>query len=134
MKANEELGVIDPIETPSQDSGTTPKLKGRGGKPKTAPRLKVIKGVKLPPQPKATKGEPDADGEPIDRLPTTLKELQATKGGFVASLFLTGKDEATIAKELKEAFHLTDAQSAKITRRITGRARLYKRIFQIMET
>ena len=63
---------------------------------------------------------------------TLLQQVDATEAKLLQ--FLTGKDEATIAKELKEAFHLTDAQSAKITRRITGRARLYKRIFQIMET
>jgi hypothetical protein len=94
---------------------------------------KPIKGVKLPRQPKAVTPASDIDKQPTDRLPTTLKELQATKGGFVASLFLTGKDEPTIVKELKEAFNLTDAKSATITRRIIRRARLYKRIFEIIE-
>ena len=109
-------------------------------KPKAARRAndaaKPIKGVKLPRQRKAgpSTPAPETDKEPIDRLPTTLKELQGTKGGFVASLFLTGKDEVTIVKELKEAFNLTEAKSVAITRRIIRRTRLYQRIFRIMET
>jgi hypothetical protein len=34
--------------------------------------------------------------------------LKATKGGFVCYRFLSGKDKAEIAKELKSAFGLSD--------------------------
>jgi hypothetical protein len=74
----------------------------------------------------------DADGETTDRLPTTLKELKGTKGGFVAHLFLTGVDKDTIAKELATAFKVAEPQALKITRRITGRVRLYARVFQLV--
>ena len=71
----------------------------------------------------------DADGEATDRLPTTLDELKETKGGFVAFHFLTGKDKDAIAKDLAAAFKLPEPQAAKIVRRITGRVRLYARVF-----
>jgi len=74
----------------------------------------------------------DADGESTDRLPTTLAELKETKGGFVAHLFLTGKDKDAIAKDLAAAFKLGEAQAAKIVRRITGRVRLYARVFELV--
>jgi hypothetical protein len=85
---------------------------------------------------KATKAikpaKADADGESTDRLPTNLDELKATKGGFVAHLFLTGKDKDAIAKDLAAAFKLGEAQAAKIVRRITGRIRLYARVFELV--
>ena len=77
---------------------------------------------------KATKT--DTDREATDRLPTTLDELKETKGGFVAFHFLTGKDKDAIAKDLAAAFKLGEAQAAKIVRRITGRVRLYARVFE----
>ena len=84
-------------------------------------------------KPKAAKSDaPNADGESTDRLPTTLKELKETKGGLVATLFLSGKDRDGIAQELKAAFKLSEAQAVKITRRITGRVRLYQRIFELV--
>ncbi|MGE3313216.1 MAG: hypothetical protein AB7O66_24890 [Limisphaerales bacterium] len=79
---------------------------------------------------KATKS--DADGEATDRLPTTLDELKETKGGFVAFHFLTGKDKDAIAKDLAAEFKLGEAQAAKIVRRITGRVRLYARVFELV--
>ena len=74
----------------------------------------------------------DADGEATDRLPTTLDELKETKGGFVAFHFLTGKDKDAIAKDLAASFKLTEPQAAKIVRRITGRVRLYARVFALV--
>ena len=78
---------------------------------------------------KATKA--DADAEPADRLPGTVEELKESKSGLVSYLFLSGKDKEEIAKELKTAFKLTDAQAAKIVRRITGRARFFQRAFAL---
>ena len=37
-----------------------------------------------------------------------------------------------IAKELKAAFKLNETQAVKITRRITGRVRLYKRVLDLV--
>ena len=74
----------------------------------------------------------DVDGESTDRLPTTLAELKESKGGFVAFYFLTGKDKDAIAKDLAAAFELGEAQAAKIVRRITGRVRLYARVFELV--
>ena len=95
---------------------------------KTATERKPAKANKTPEA--IEKG--DADGETTDRLPTTLSELKETKGGFVAHLFLTGKDRDTIAKELATAFKLAEVQALKITRRITGRVRLYSRVFELV--
>ncbi len=96
-------------------------------KPADQPAPKPAKAEKPPKVAKA-----DTDGEVTDRLPTTLDELKETKGGFVAHLFLTGKDKDAIAKELAAAFKLADAQAVKITRRITGRVRLYARVFELV--
>jgi hypothetical protein len=65
--------------------------------------------------------------ETSDRLPSTVEELKASKGGLVSFLFLSGKVKDDIAKELKAAFKLTETQAVKITRRITGRARFFQR-------
>ncbi|MHB9008365.1 MAG: hypothetical protein ACYDC1_15695 [Limisphaerales bacterium] len=51
-----------------------------------------------------------------DRLPASLEELKASKGGLVTFLFLSGKEKEDIAKELKTAFKLTDDQAGKIVR------------------
>ena len=80
----------------------------------------------------AAKVEKDTDSEPADRLPTSVEELKATKGGLVAFLFLSGKDKDGIAQELKAAFKLPDAQAVKIVRRITGRVRFFRRAFELM--
>lgn len=99
-------------------------------KPAEKPEPKPAKAEKATKASKAAKS--DADGEATDRLPTTLEELKATKGGFVAHLFLTGKDKEAIAKDLAAAFKLGEAQAAKIVRRITGRVRLYTRVFELV--
>ena len=111
----------------NEPTSTKPTEKAKG-KPGRAP--KVEKAAKPAKPAKAAKA--DADGEATDRLPTTVKELKETKGGFVASLFLAGKDKDGIAKELKVAFKLSETQAVKITRRITGRVRLYQRIFELV--
>ena len=73
-----------------------------------------------------------ADAEPTDRLPTTVEELKESKSGLVSFLFLSGKEKEDIAKEPKAAFKLTDGQTAKIVRRITGRVRFFQRAFALM--
>ncbi len=77
--------------------------------------------------------ETKADSEPVDRLPSNLEELKETKSGLVSFLFLSGKDSAEIAKELKAAFKLPDEQAVKIVRRITGRARFFQRAFELVK-
>ena len=74
----------------------------------------------------------ESETEPVDRLPTSLEELKASKGGFVAYNFITGQDKDAIAKDLAAAFKLTEPQAAKIVRRITGRVRLYARVFELV--
>ncbi len=90
------------------------------------------------PAPKAPKArkEPAAkvekDEEPADRLPATVEELKESKSGLVTFLFLSGKDKDAIAKELAETFKLSEPQAVKIVRRITGRARFFRRAFDLM--
>jgi hypothetical protein len=72
------------------------------------------------------------ESEPVDRLPSTIDEMKASKSGLVAYLFLSGKGKDEIATELKTAFKLPDAQAVKITRRITGRARFFQRVNELM--
>lgn len=79
---------------------------------------------------KAAKAE--VDSEPADRLPTTVAELKESKSGLVTFLHLSGKDKEEIAKELAATFKLADAQAVKIVRRITGRARFFRRAFDLM--
>ena len=74
----------------------------------------------------------EKDDEPADRLPTTVAELKESKSGLVTFLFLSGKDKDAITKEVAATFKLADAQAVKIVRRITGRARLFRRAFDLM--
>ena len=112
--------------SPKSGSGATPRRSTpKVPKPKTA--SKTPEPVKPRKAPKA-----DVDPTPTDRLPSTLPELRQTKGGLAACLFLEGKDPGTIAKELAETFKVTDVQAMKITRRITGRVRLYQRVFELV--
>ena len=85
-------------------------------------------------QPAKVTKEPqvESEAEPVDRLPASLEELKASKGGLVTYLFLSGKEKEDVAKELKTAFKLTDDQAGKIVRRITGRARFFRRAFDLM--
>jgi hypothetical protein len=72
------------------------------------------------------------ESEPVDRLPSNIDELKASKSGLVAYLFLSGTDKDAIAAELKSAFKLPEAQAMKIVRRITGRARFFQRVGELM--
>jgi hypothetical protein len=47
-------------------------------------------------------------------------------------LFSSGKDKQEIAKEFEAAFNVSDAQAAKIIRRISGRVRFFRRVFDLM--
>jgi hypothetical protein len=94
--------------------------------------------AKREPAAKAPKADVEAakkskeESEPVDRLPSSIDELKASKSGLVAYLFLAGKDKEAIAAELKTAFKLPEAQAVKIVRRITGRARFFQRVGELM--
>jgi len=116
--------------TTETSKDTTPKTptpkapKAKAAKPEPTPKVEKVA--------KAPKAEAEADAEPADRLPTTVAELKESKGGLVAFLFRSGKAKEEIAAELKAAFKLTDEQAAKIVRRITGRARFFARVAELM--
>ena len=74
----------------------------------------------------------EKDEEPADRLPATVEELKESKSGLVTFLFLSGQEKEAIAKELGDTFKVADAQAVKIVRRITGRARFFRRAFDLM--
>ena len=97
-----------------------------------APKAKQPKAKRAAKTKTAKKAKKDKQAGPADRLPSTLDELKATKGGLVCYLFFSGKEKAEITTELQAAFKLGEAQAAKIVRRITGRARLFQRVFQLM--
>jgi hypothetical protein len=136
MKTEHEIAstqVSEAATSPAPSSGTTSTPKAANAK--AIRTTKPIKGVKLHKQSKAAKAvknTAEGDNEPADRLPTTLAELKETKSGLVAYLHLVGKDKDAIAKELKAAFKLSETQAVKITRRITGRVRLYKRVLELV--
>jgi hypothetical protein len=114
-------------ETPKDTTPKTPTPKApkaKAAKADAAPKVEKVA--------KAPKAEAEADSEPTDRLPTTIAELKESKGGLVAFLFHSGKAKEEIATELKAAFKLTDEQALKIVRRITGRARLFQRVAELM--
>lgn len=133
MKTEHEIASTQAIEALGFSSSTSPAPAApKASKAKAGRTTKPIKGVKLPKQPKAVKDTAETDTEPVDRLPTTLAELKETKSGLVAYLHLIGKDKDAIAKELKAAFKLNETHAVKITRRITGRVRLYKRVLDLV--
>ena len=103
-------------EQPSKDQAT----KTKAPKSRREPAAKPLKEAKA------------AEVESGGRLPKNLEELKASKGGLVSFLFLSGKAKEDIATELKAAFKVTDAQAAKIVRRITGRARFFQRVAELM--
>lgn len=119
-----EVQTTEPTPAPTP----TPDLKAYAKPAKPAKAGKVEKAAKTV---KKAKKEKD-DGETTDRLPSNLTELKDTKGGLVAYLFLNGKDVEAIAQEVKTTFKVADTQAVKITRRITGRVRLYRRIFDLV--
>jgi hypothetical protein len=114
-------------EATTKKAGATPKTKAMKAQD---PKAEMTPAAKAKAPKPAKEGK--ASAEPGDRLPTTIEELKATKGGLVCYLFLAGKDKAEIAKELKTAFGLGDTQAMKIMRRITGRARFFRRVFELM--
>ena len=89
----------------------------------------VVSTAKAKKQPAA---KVEKEEEPADRLPTTVEELKESKSGLVTFLFLSGREKEDIAKELQAAFKLADAQAVKIVRRITGRARFFRRAFDLL--
>lgn len=94
--------------------------------PTPAPALKTAKARKEP------VAKVEKEEEPAVRLPTTVAELKESKSGLVTFLFLSGKEKDDIAKEVAATFKLADAQAVKIVRRITGRARFFRRAFDLM--
>jgi hypothetical protein len=102
--------------------------------PKTskAKREPVAKAPKAPVEAVKPAKKLKEESEPVDRLPSTIEELKASKSGLVAYLFLSGKDKEAIATELKAAFKLPEAQAVKVVRRITGRARFFQRVNELM--
>lgn len=127
--------IKDTTKTATPTAEATVEVTPKPSKPakKTAPVVEqpASKPAKAAKPAKVAKA--DADGEVTDRLPGNLDELKETKGGFVAHLYLLGKERDAIAKELAAAFNLADAQAAKIVRRITGRVRLYQRVFDLVQ-
>jgi hypothetical protein len=97
---------------------------------KKEPKAKAPKAKREPTA--KVKAKAGVETEPADRLPGTVEELKATKGGLVCFLFLSRKGRNEIAAELKAAFKLTDIQAVKTVRRITGRARFFRRAFELM--
>jgi hypothetical protein len=103
-----------------------------GTAPGAAPKVEATpKTAKAPKAPKASKGAKD---EGADRLPATIEELKETKDGLVAWMHVTGKEKNEIAKALKDAFKVSEAQAVKIVRRITGRTRFFRRVFDLTAT
>jgi hypothetical protein len=99
--------------------------KAKAPKAKKEPAAKVEK-------PASAEASVGRDEEPVDRLPTTVAELKESKSGLVTFLHLSGKDKDEIAKELQATFKVAEAQAVKIVRRITGRARFFRRAFDLM--
>ena len=120
-------------QTPKATTSTS--AKATADKPTPAAPVPAPAPTPTAKTPKAKK-EPAAnvekDEEPADRLPATVAELKESKSGLVAFLHLSGKDKDEIAKEVAATFKLADAQAVKIVRRITGRARFFRRAFDLM--
>ena len=121
MKNNKDAAKDQTAKTQPQTAAPAPAPAQNG-------KAKAPKAKKEP----AAKVEKDADSEPVDRLPTTVAELKESKSGLVTFLHLSGKDKDDIAKEVAATFKLADAQAVKVVRRITGRARFFRRAFDLM--
>lgn len=135
---SERLGV--PPTTPDVDAKVAA-ANAAAAKPEVKAILKGIAsaagGVLAEEKPaakreKKPKAKVNTDTEPVDRMPTTIAELKESKSGLVTFLFLSGRDKDEIAKELQATFKLAEAQAVKIVRRITGRARFFRRAFDLM--
>ena len=116
MKTNKEA-VKDTAKTQSSTPAPAPAPNGKA----KAPKAKKEPAAKV-----------DKDEEPADRLPTTVAELKESKSGLVTFLHLSGKDKDAIAQEVAATFKLAESQAVKIVRRITGRARFFRRAFDLM--
>ena len=127
MKNNKDAAKDQTAKTQPQTATLAPVQNGKAkaAAPTEAPAIKA-KAKKEP----AAKVEKDE--EPADRLPTTVAELKESKSGFVTFLHLSGKDKEAIAKEVAATFKLADAQAVKIVRRIAGRARFFRRAFDLV--
>jgi hypothetical protein len=97
-----------------------------------AKREPAAKAPKAPVEAAKPAKKSKEESEPVDRLPSNIEELKASKSGLVAYLFLSGKDKEAITAEMKTAFKLPEAQAVKIVRRITGRARFFQRVGELM--
>ncbi|MCZ7641356.1 MAG: hypothetical protein M5U12_38040 [Verrucomicrobia bacterium] len=115
MKTTKDAAKEQAAKTQTSTPAPVPNGKGKAPKAKKESAAKVEK-----------------DEEPADRLPTTVAELKESKSGLVTFLHLSGKEKEDIAKELAATFKLADAQAVKIVRRITGRARFFRRAFELM--
>ena len=126
MKNNKDAAK-ETAKTQPQTAAPAPVPNGKAKAPKAKkePAAKVEK-------PACAAAAAGRDEEPADRLPTSVEELKESKSGFVTFLFLSGKEKDTIAKELATACKLAEAQAVKIVRRITGRARFFRRAFELM--
>jgi hypothetical protein len=69
----------------------------------------VAKADKSTPEKTKPARKSKEESEPVDRLPSNIDELKASKSEMVAFLFLSGKDKGAIATEVKTAFKLPDA-------------------------
>ena len=116
MKTNKDA-VKETVKTQPQTAAPAPAQNGKA----KAPKAKKEPAAKV-----------EKDEEPADRLPATVAELKESKSGLVTFLFLSGKEKEDIAKELQATFKVAEAQAVKIVRRITGRARFFRRAFDLM--
>lgn len=97
--------------------------------PKTAP---ATPEPEAKPKKATRKAKKERKAKPADRLPTSIEELKQTKSGLISYLLFSGKEKAEIVAEVQAAFRLGEAQAVKIVRRVSGRARLFQRVFQLM--
>ncbi|HNQ90860.1 MAG TPA: hypothetical protein PKM73_19775 [Verrucomicrobiota bacterium] len=132
MKTNTEAKKEQSPKTTTTPAAASAFAKATADKPAPVPngKAKTPKAKKDP----ALKVEAKADteSEPVDRLPSTVAELKESKSGLVTFLFLSGKDKDEIARELQATFKLAESQAVKIVRRITGRARFFRRAFDLL--
>jgi len=126
MKNNKDAAK-ETAKTQPQTPAPAPVQNGKAKAPKVRkePPAKVEK-------PACAEASAGRDEEPADRLPASIEELKESKSGLVTFLFLSGKEKDDIAKEVAATFKLADAQAVKIVRRITGRARFFRRAFDLM--
>ena len=129
MKNNKNAAKEATAKTQSQ---TPAPATLQNGKAKSAALTEAPAGKAKAKKEPAAKVEKDTDSGPADRMPTTVEELKESKSGLVTFLFLSGKEKEDIAKELQATFKVAEAQAVKIVRRITGRARFFRRAFDLM--